>query len=222
MFLVGRTSLQHSRRDFTTTSLSIVQNHHKRETIVDIIRTLKNIKQIGATIENIRNLLELEKNFSCAIKLYHETSKMINSLADDYCCVSEMNTKLLQVLTLAEEHMDCALSKMPQNFCPQSYQQLMNAYFQIDKLDDSASQLLMHFQNTIQEKTFSIVLGYVELFENSFNSGIGKSTSTPKKKIVYSQSGETIGENLRKKSYSELCQNLNCESFLPCLRDLCR
>lgn len=213
----GRKHLFLSRRDFTSTSLSIVDNYTCREAIVVMIKSLQQVKTIRSTIDHIKSYLEFEKNFPGAIRLYHETSETLERLASNYICVKEMKAKLVEMLLLAEEQMDQALSKMPTSFCPQTYQQLTNAYKQIGKSENSMNQLLMHFTNTIHDKAFSIVLGYVELFAEVGNAR----TSTP----IKSRSGQLVSSNsfdLKRKPYTELCQYLKTESFLSCLTDLCK
>ena len=168
---LGRNSLFISRRDFTSSSLSIVENDTRRESIIGVIQSLQQIKTIRSTIEHIKSLLELEKNFPSAIRLYHETSESLERMASDYACVHEMKSKLVEMLLLAEEQMDQVLSKMPHSFCANTYQQLVSAYKQIGKSENSIHQLLMHFTNTIHDKAFSIVLGYVELFSDMGAAG---------------------------------------------------
>lgn len=182
---------------------------------------------------HIENLLKYEKNFPSAIHLYHETFDILNSMAGKYLCVKEMKLKLVDLLLLAEEQMDAVLAKMPVRFCTQTYQQLCKAYKLIGKNENAIHQLLMHFTNTIYDKAFSIVLGYVELFTfatDTPSAALSAFTPVKGKKGAFesnckqgsSNSSSSSNLDLKRKPFNELCQYLKPESFLPCLVDLCR
>lgn len=222
---LGRTSLSLTKLNFTSSGLSIVENYRRRETIINIIECLHNIKTIQNTMEHIENLLQYEKNFPTAIHLYHETFEILESMAGKYLCVKEMKLKMVDMLLLAEEQMDSVLARMANRFCNQTYYQLCKAYKLIGKNENAIHQLLMHFTNAIYDKAFSIVLGYVELF--SFGSDLPcTASSTP----IKSKKGsfDTVNSipcnkpDLKRKQFGELCEYLKPESFLSCLIDLCR
>nr|XP_027202297.1 syndetin-like [Dermatophagoides pteronyssinus] len=200
----GRRAFGESKRDFTETSMTIIDNHRQRETIVQIIDCLQTIKRLKQTVERIGYMLEYEKNFATAINLLSEQLEMLEILSEKYGCVAEMQDRLLAAIQLVGDQMDAVLGKMCDRFCFRTYQQLAQAYAQLDKTEFSLQQLQLYFANTIHDKAFSIVLGYVKLFSPDHHSSNDAQSSFKSKRLI------------------ELCQHLNPESFLQCLVDLCR
>ncbi|OTF69081.1 coiled-coil domain-containing protein, partial [Euroglyphus maynei] len=200
----SRRAFGESKRDFTETSMTIIDNHRQREAIVQVIDCLHAIKRLKQTVERIGYMLEYEKNFATAIDLLGEQLEMIESLSEKYGCVAEMRDRLFTAIQLVGDKMDAVLAKMCDRFCVRTYRQLAKAYAKIGKTEYSLQQLQLDFANTIHDKAFSIVLGYVKLFSPDHHSH-----SEPE-------------SNFKRKPLAELCQHLNPESFLQCLTDLCR
>lgn len=170
-------------------------------------------------------MLQYEKNFSSAINLFDEKLEILESMSEKYCCVAEMKEKLVETLQLVDDQMDAVLQKITVRFCLDTYSQLCKAYSQIGKYETSINQLLLHFTNTIHDKAFSIVLGYVKLFlpehVNACSTPIKLNHKKPSESTINSSVTGNIND-LKRKPFAELCQYLNPESFLQCLTDLCR
>lgn len=163
-----------------------------------LLKQLQTIKTLQETDIRLRELLEVDEDYTGAIQLYLECHKVVSSLKH-YNCISELNNKLQDTLEMTEEQIDVALSKMCTTFNRHLYLKLMNAYNLLGKTQTAMDQLLMHFASAIHNKAFSIVLGYVELFANADSSA-----------------------NYHKRQYNELCKCLTADSFLACLTDLCK
>ncbi|KPM03335.1 coiled-coil domain-containing protein 7 [Sarcoptes scabiei] len=219
--LSGREAFALSKKDFTETSLKIIENYRQKEALLNMIDSLQSIKKLFQSIEHIEYLLRFEKNFSDAIDLYDEKYELMEELAKKYHCVAKMRIKLIDSLQMVDDRMDSVLKRMVQHFCLKTFIQLCKAYSQIGKFEAAINQLLLHFADVIHDKAFSIVLGYVKLFTQEHLSP--KNCSTPRKtSISDDKKSQNKSTNLQQKTFTELCQCLNIESFLQCLTDLCR
>ncbi|UXI14187.1 coiled-coil domain-containing protein 132 [Sarcoptes scabiei] len=219
--LSGREAFALSKKDFTETSLKIIENYRQKEALLNMIDSLQSIKKLFQSIEHIEYLLRFEKNFSDAIDLYDEKYELMEELAKKYHCVAKMRIKLIDSLQMVDDRMDSVLKRMVQHFCLKTFIQLCKAYSQIGKFEVAINQLLLHFADVIHDKAFSIVLGYVKLFTQEHLSP--KNCSTPRKtSISDDKKSQNKSTNLQQKTFTELCQCLNIESFLQCLTDLCR
>ncbi|KAH7638349.1 coiled-coil domain-containing protein 7 [Dermatophagoides farinae] len=154
----GRRAFRESKRNFTQTSMTIIDNHRLREAIIQIIDCLQAIKRLRETVERIDYMLQYEKNFSTAIDLLDKQMDILESLSEKYSCVAEMRDRLLVAIQLVGDQMDAVLAKMCDRFCVRTYRQLVKAYSQIGKTESSLQQLQLHFVNTIHDKAFGIVL----------------------------------------------------------------
>lgn len=219
---LGRGSLKKSKDNFTTTSLSIVDNYRVRQSITKLIECLQNVKTIRSTIEHIHYQLEYEKNFIDALKLYQETWTILEQMQPNLQCVEEMKSRLANMLGLAEEQMDHVLAGMPFSFCLDTYEQLCRAYQEIGRSEVLVHQLLLHYTNTIHDKAFAIVHGYVQLFVDMSPSATSTPVKGNKKKDATTDVFEGSQGEFQRKPYADLCLFLKPESFLSCLVDLCR
>ncbi|KAK7073022.1 hypothetical protein SK128_015096 [Halocaridina rubra] len=199
----GRKKLALGRSQFTSASLGILANYSKRQKIASVIRSLRTIRTLQMTDVQLQNLLKAE-DYPGAIQLLLECQRAAATFKH-FTCISELSTKLQDTLEGAEEQLDVALTKVVANFNASNYEKLQIAYGLLGKTQTLMDQLHMHLTSHIHNSAFTIVLGYVELY----NSNIG--------------TNNTIGSSSYSKlQYSELCKNVHEESFLPCLLDLSR
>ncbi|XP_042224394.1 syndetin-like [Homarus americanus] len=192
----GRNKLAQGRSQFTSASLGILANYSKRQKIASVIRSLRMIRTLQMTDVQLQSLLKAE-DYPGAIQLLLECQKAAATFKH-FTCISELSTKLQDTLEGAEEQLDVALARVAANFNSANYEKLQIAYGLLGKTQTLMDQLHMHLTSHIHNSAFTIVLGYVELYNNT--SGSGSSFS--------------------KLQYSELCKYVNEESFLPCLLDL--
>lgn len=193
----ARKGFDKGRSDFTCASLGIVASYRRREGLRDVLKSLSTIKTLQQTNVRLKEMIEEDNDHCAAIQLCIECQKVVNTLKH-YKCVSELSSKLTDMLDMIEEHIDASLSKMCHNFNVDTYKGLQKAYSLLGKTQTSMDSLCMHFATAISDKAFSVVHGYVEL------------CSVEAKKI----------ENFRKKEYKELCKYVTNECFIPCLIDL--
>nr|XP_053656114.1 syndetin-like [Cherax quadricarinatus] len=196
----GRKKLAQGRSQFTSASLGILANYSKRQKIACVIRSLRMIRTLQMTDVQLQSLLKVE-DYPGAIQLLLECQKAAATFKH-FTCISELSTKLQDTLEGAEEQLDVALAKVAANFNAANYEKLQIAYGLLGKTQTLMDQLHMHLTSHIHNSAFTIILGYVELYNSagSCNAGSGSSFS--------------------KLQYSELCKYVNEESFLPCLLDL--
>ncbi|XP_064115504.1 syndetin-like [Macrobrachium nipponense] len=199
----GRKKLALGRSQFTSASLGILANYSKRQKIASVIRSLRMIRTLQMTDVQLQSLLKAE-DYPGAIQLLLECQKAAATFKH-FTCISELSTKLQDTLEGAEEQLDVALAKVASNFNSGNYEKLQTAYGLLGKTQTLMDQLHMHLTSHIHNSAFTIVLGYVELY-NTANGG----------------NGSVGGSSYSKLQYSELCKNVNEESFLPCLLDLSR
>lgn len=197
----GRRKLAQGRSQFTSASLGILANYSKRQKIASVIRSLRTVRTLQMTDVQLQNLLKAE-DYPGAIQLLLECQKAAATFKH-FTCISELSTKLQDTLEGAEEQLDVALAKVAANFNAANYEKLQIAYGLLGKTQTLMDQLHMHLTSHIHNSAFTIVLGYVELY-NSVNGG----------------NGSISGSSFSKMQYSELCKYVNEESFLPCLMDL--
>ncbi|XP_047487381.1 syndetin-like [Penaeus chinensis] len=197
----GRRKLAQGRSQFTSASLGILANYSKRQKIASVIRSLRTVRTLQMTDVQLQNLLKAE-DYPGAIQLLLECQKAAATFKH-FTCISELSTKLQDTLEGAEEQLDVALAKVAANFNAANYEKLQIAYGLLGKTQTLMDQLHMHLTSHIHNSAFTIVLGYVELY-NSINGG----------------NGSISGSSFSKMQYSELCKYVNEESFLPCLMDL--
>ena len=85
---------------------------------------------------------------------------------------------------------------------------ILNLIFQIHNgkylscIQTAIDQLHMHFITTIHNRSFAIVMGFVE--------------------VSLRKNGKSLQENLTKKPYQELCHAIAAEYFVPTLLELCK
>ncbi|KAK4316854.1 hypothetical protein Pmani_012030 [Petrolisthes manimaculis] len=197
----GRKKLAQGRTQFTSASLGILANYSKRQKISSVIRSLRMIRTLQMTDVQLQNLLKVE-DYPGAIQLLLECQKAAATFKH-FTCISELSTKLQDTLEGAEEQLDVALARVAANFNASNYEKLQTAYGLLGKTQTLMNQLHMHITSHIHNSAFTIVLGYVELY----NSASGGNTSVS-------------GSSFSKLQYSELCKYVHEESLLPCLLDL--
>lgn len=203
----GRRKLAQGRSQFTSASLGILANYSKRQKIASVIRSLRMIRTLQMTDEQLQTLLRAE-DYPGAIQLLLECQKAAATFKH-FTCISELSTKLQDTLEVAEEQLDQGLARVAANFNVRSYEKLQTAYGLLGKTQTLMDQLHMHLTSHIHNSAFTIVLGYVELYNSAAVGGSGGMIGT---------SSSTSSSS--KLQYSELCKYVNEESFLPCLLDL--
>ncbi|KAJ8298925.1 hypothetical protein KUTeg_022985 [Tegillarca granosa] len=192
----GRRQLGVAEQSFTTASLKMLANYRKRQQLIGLLKSLRTIKTLQQTDVRLREMM-VEEDYCGAIQLCLECMKAASTYKH-YKCISELSSKLQDTLEMIEEQLDVALSKTCSNFEVAHYEKVQTAYRLLGKTQTAMDQLHMHFASAIHNTAFQIVLGYVELYSGTGNS------------------------NFHKLQYSDLCRNVNQESFMPCLFDLNR
>ncbi|ESO01150.1 hypothetical protein HELRODRAFT_82402, partial [Helobdella robusta] len=185
-----------AKKNFTTTSLNLLANYKRRQQLLILLKSLHAIKTLQRTDKRLKELLK-EENFPGAIQLSLEYQEAASTYGH-YKCISELNSKLQDKLEMIDEALDVALSKTCQRFDNSYYSRIQQAYRLLGKTQVASDQLHMHYMSCIHNIAFNKVLGYVELC-----------------------SGKGDG-SFQKKQFTDLCQFIKSEVFMPCLIDLCK
>ncbi|XP_063219060.1 syndetin [Bacillus rossius redtenbacheri] len=196
----GRSYLNSAVRQFTTASLGILANYHKRQQVQNLLHSFNTIKTLHQTEERLQELLR-EGNCPGAISLLLECQSAAATYRQ-FTCVAALSGKLQDTLVMAEEQLDQALAQLCSHFRADHYSKVQAAYRLLGKTQMAMDQLHMHFASAIHNSAFNVVHGYVEL---CFVQSSGESQMV-----------------LNKKQFRELCKYITPESFIPCLIDLCK
>uniref|UniRef100_A0A8D0GFC8 VPS50 subunit of EARP/GARPII complex n=1 Tax=Sphenodon punctatus TaxID=8508 RepID=A0A8D0GFC8_SPHPU len=192
----GRRHLNIAKEGFTQASLGLLANQRKRQLLVGLLKSLRTIKTLQRTDVRLSEMLE-EEDYPGAIQLCLECQKAASTFKH-YSCISELNSKLQDTLEQIEEQLDVALSKICKNFDISHYTKVQQAYRLLGKTQTAMDQLHMHFTQAIHNTVFQVVLGYVELCAGNTDT------------------------KFQKLQYKDLCTHITCDSYIPCLADLCK
>ncbi|XP_046985077.1 syndetin [Schistocerca americana] len=194
----GRTSLSGAKSQFTTTSLGILANYRKKQTLRGLLHSLNTIKTLLCTEERLQELLN-EANYARAISLLLECQRAACTYRH-FNCVAALSGKLQDTLEMAEEQLDGALTKVCAKFQPEFYNNVMTAYQLLGKTQMAMDQLHMHFYSAIHNKAVEVIRECVDNTESLVTGGASSSL----------------------KPFRLLCQNVVPEKFIDCLLNLCK
>ncbi|XP_055337389.1 syndetin-like [Paramacrobiotus metropolitanus] len=194
----AREATRQSHDSFAAKELKLLQLHKRGQHHIVVLRALTVIKTLRKTMANISDLIE-EGNFTEAIQLTL-TCRHAAKQHRQYGCISQLHEKLQDTLMVIEQRLDTSLGQICLNFDAKQYARVYNAYQLLDKNQTAVDQLHMHFITTIHNRSFGILLGFVELA----NQKTGRS------------------DNFIKKPYQELCQAVPAEFFVLALYELCK
>ncbi|OQV16817.1 Syndetin [Hypsibius exemplaris] len=197
---LARVATQMSHQSFAAKELHLLQLHNRGQRSVLVLRALTVIKSLHRTVGSIAELVE-EGNYTGAIQLTL-TCRQAANIHREYLCISQLHEKLQDTLALIEQKLDVALGQICLNFEPRQYAKVYTAFQLLDKNQTAIDQLHMHFITTIHNRSFGVVMGFVELSNR--------------------KNGKNQGETLTKKHYPELCHAVTAEYFVPALLSLCK
>ncbi|XP_065179412.1 syndetin-like [Sycon ciliatum] len=195
--LNGRRQLAQSKKDVTKGGLGVLSNHRKRLKIQQIMRTLRTIKTLQRTDIRTQEMLE-EEDYPAAIQLCLECQQAIKSYKK-YHCVSELGSKLQDTQVEIEDQLDRVLAQSCTAFDAHRYDRVQTAYRLLSKSQMAMDQLLMHYTQTLHNRSFSIVLQFAERCRHDAKSG-----------------------PLNRLPYKDLCSKMDSKYFVPCLIELCK
>ena len=193
----GRRHLAQSKADVTSGGLGLLAKHRKRMKIQQIMKSLRTIKTLQRTDIRTREMLE-EEDYPAAIQLCLECQQAIKSY-QKYHCVSELGTKLQDTQVEIEDQLDRVLAGSCAAFDAHRYERVQTAYQLLGKSQVAMDQLLMHYTQTIHNRSFSTVLRFAERCQHDAKSG-----------------------PLSRLPYKDLCSKMDSKYFVPCLIELCK
>ena len=210
----GRNNLAIGRQQLTAPSLHIVANHVKKMRILSVLNNLKTIRTLQMTDMQLQKLLKSE-DYPGAIQLLLECQTAAATFRH-FTCISELSKKLQDTLKMAEEQLESAVSNVVINFNSNTYIKLYEAYSLLHKRQNLMDQLHMHLASHIHNSAFTVILGYVELYNslNLLNNSSNLNSSF--------DNSNNIQSSFSKMKYSEICKYVNSECFLPCYLDICK
>lgn len=108
----ARSYINFAKKHLTTTSLEILATYKKRERMIDLLNTLRTLKSMKSTDQQITAVLS-SGNYSSAISILLENKSKIQSeefMA--YMCIESLHRKLNDTLLMTELQLDNLLSEV--------------------------------------------------------------------------------------------------------------
>ncbi len=106
----ARSYLNFAKKHLTTTSLEILATYKKREVLTDLLETLRTLKNMKTTDQQLQCLLNAG-NYSGAISILLQ-NKIQSERYSQYNCVESLKQKLQDTLILTEVQLDNALNEV--------------------------------------------------------------------------------------------------------------
>lgn len=156
----GRKDLDIARHHFTTASLGIVANYRKRTVVLEVLRSINNIKTLLRTETRLQELLSAG-DYAGAISLLHECQSAAVTYRH-FTCIQALSAKLQDTLVMAEEQLDKTLDQICYKFDETVYSKLQAAYALLGKTRTAVDQLHMYFISAVNNSAFNVVHNYAQ------------------------------------------------------------
>uniref|UniRef100_A0A182PG97 Syndetin C-terminal domain-containing protein n=1 Tax=Anopheles epiroticus TaxID=199890 RepID=A0A182PG97_9DIPT len=192
MCRAARTKLDTSKLLLTTTNLEILAAYKKRQTLVNLLRTLNALKSMRSIDQRLQRRLT-DADYSGAIAILLE-NKNLSQRFHQYRCVESLAHKLQDTLLLTEVQLESVLGEMPSEFEPGRYQKLQEAYQLLGKQLIAMDQLHMNFVSSVHTAAFTVLRQHMEVSV----------------------------EESKKLTYEQMCECVPLDRYVHCLTALCR
>ncbi|XP_062538874.1 syndetin [Armigeres subalbatus] len=191
-----RTTREHmdgSKKLLTTTNLEILAAYKKRQTLINLLKTLNALKSMRSIDQRLQKRLS-EADYSGAIAILLE-NKNLSERFQQYNCIESLSTKLQDTLMMSEIQLEAVLNEVPAGFDAKKYSKLQEAYKLLEKQLIAMDQLHMNFISSIHTAAFTVLKQHMEA---------------------------SLEDNKQKLTFEQMCENVPCEKYIHCLTDLCR
>lgn len=188
-----RTHLDGSKKLLTTTNLEILAAYKKRQTLINLLKTLNALKSMRSIDQRLQKRLS-EADYSGAIAILLE-NKNLSERFQQYKCVESLSSKLQDTLMMTEIQLEAVLSEVPAGFDAKKYAKLQEAYKLLEKQLIAMDQLHMNFISSIHTAAFTVLKQHMEA---------------------------ALEDNRQKLTFEQMCECVPSEKYIHCLTDLCR
>ncbi|XP_065083853.1 syndetin [Ochlerotatus camptorhynchus] len=185
--------LDGSKKLLTTTNLEILAAYKKRQTLLNLLKTLNALKSMRSIDQRLQKRLS-ESDYSGAIAILLE-NKNLSERFQQYNCIESLSTKLQDTLMMSEIQLEAVLNEVPTGFDAKKYSKLQEAYKLLEKQLIAMDQLHMNFISSIHTAAFTVLKQHMEA---------------------------SLEDNKQKLTFEQMCENVPCEKYIHCLTDLCR
>uniref|UniRef100_A0A182K9X2 Syndetin C-terminal domain-containing protein n=1 Tax=Anopheles christyi TaxID=43041 RepID=A0A182K9X2_9DIPT len=192
MCRAARTKLDTSKLLLTTTNLEILAAYKKRQTLVNLLRTLNALKSMRSIDQRLQRRLT-DADYGGAIAILLE-NKNLSQRFHQYRCVESLSHKLQDTLLLTEVQLESVLGEMPSEFEPARYQKLQEAYQLLGKQLIAMDQQHMNFVSSVHTAAFTVLRQHMEVSV----------------------------EESKKLTYEQMCECVPMDRYVHCLTELCR
>ncbi|XP_052900355.1 syndetin [Anopheles moucheti] len=192
MCRTARLKLDTSKLLLTTTNLEILAAYKKRQTLVNLLRTLNALKSMRSIDQRLQRRLT-DADYGGAIAILLE-NKNLSQRFHQYRCVESLSHKLQDTLLLTEVQLESVLGEMPSEFEPARYQKLQEAYQLLGKQLIAMDQLHMNFVSSVHTAAFTVLRQHMEVSV----------------------------EESKKLTYEQMCECVPMDRYVHCLTALCR
>ncbi|XP_058445066.1 syndetin [Malaya genurostris] len=189
-----RTHLDESKTLLTTTNLEILAAYKKRQTLLNLLKTLNTLKSMRSIDQRLQKRLS-ESDYSGAIAILLE-NKNLSERFQQYRCIESLSAKLQDTLMMSELQLETVLNEIPTGFDAKKYAKLQQAYKLLEKQLIAMDQLQMNFISSIHTAAFTALKQHMEA---SLEEG-------SKQKLTFEQ----------------MCEAVPSEKYIHCLTALCR
>ncbi|XP_058063762.1 syndetin [Anopheles bellator] len=187
-----RLKLDTSKMLLTTTNLEILAAYRKRQTLVNLLRTLNALRSMRSIDQRLQRRL-VDADYGGAIAILLE-NKNLSQRFHQYRCVESLAHKLQDTLMLTELQLESVLSELPSEFEPKRYQKLQEAYTLLGKQLIAMDQLHMNFVSSVHTAAFTVLRQHMDVNV----------------------------EESKKLTYEQLCECVPVDKQVHCLTALCR
>lgn len=219
-----RTHLDGSKKLLTTTNLEILAAYKKRQTLINLLKTLNALKSMRSIDQRLQKRLS-EADYSGAIAILLE-NKNLSERFQQYNCIESLSTKLQDTLLLSEVQLEAVLNEIPTvGFDAKKYAKLQEAYKLLEKQLIAMDQLHMNFISSIHTAAFTVLKRHME---DRRLDGDGSTSSSSSSSGSSGGTGSTVGgagggkPQQQKLTFEQMCENVPSEKYIHCLTDLCR
>uniref|UniRef100_A0A182N0S6 Syndetin C-terminal domain-containing protein n=1 Tax=Anopheles dirus TaxID=7168 RepID=A0A182N0S6_9DIPT len=192
MCRAARLQLDTSKLLLTTTNLEILAAYKKRQTLVNLLRTLNALKSMRSIDQRLQRRLS-DADYGGAIAILLE-NRNLSQRFHQYRCVESLSHKLQDTLLLTEVQLESVLGEMPVEFEPERYRKLQEAYQLLGKQLIAMDQLHMNFVSSVHTAAFTVLRQHMEV----------------------------CVEESKKLTYEQMCECVPVDRYVHCLTALCR
>ena len=200
-----RQKIKLSAQNIAHPLFNLTDAHHSREKLVTVNSYLKTIKSLKCQLNLLDTYIEsnqLLKATEAYCKLYQETFKL--KKYEKFIALQVEITKRLDQANLSiDKKLNNSLEKIAKlEFDSKNYKETLQCYSKLNKIQNVAEIILIHFLQSIQESALSIAFSHnnLEKLKKDDDSG---------------------GVSALDYELVELCKNVPGEEYLECLLGMC-